>query len=589
LLTTGVLLFCLNIPLSAAEREVVILTYHDVVEDNNELANDAVTTDHLVGHFEWLKANGYHPVSIDDLRDARDGIKSLPDKPVFLSWDDGYTSFYTYVFPLLKAYNYPAAVSIVGSWMVPGENELVQYGNKKVARNKFMSWKQLQEIHSSGLVEIASHSYNMHTDILATQLGDRIPSACMKELNPKTKYYETDQQYRQRIKNDLQASSDQILNRLGFRPRVMVWPYGCYNQVAVNIAAEIGMSITLSIDPVPADIEHLEKAGRFYLTKNPDIQQFRSFLHVTRYPDVKRFFRADSRDLLESSTKEEQRYDVFINRVKKLNPSMVIVDPVVKTEGSYKALFVNSRFPLAQDRLNRICWHTRKRTGTTVFLWLASDLFVLKDKEKQDTVNHFFSDMGKSAPVDGLIINNPILIKELLAIAGSKAKSQQLEPPSWNPDVRQRARQGFVESAVNWKAAQLLQPIEAFQQWQPFLEVSAVLSMKQFLSMELKQFNLLFKLFDFITIDVGDERVVSFKEMVKKQVDMLHSSKYMRKISFIFSAGDGINLSRELEKMPEMNIINWGYQFDNFLKNIPNASLVKPFISKQKFPYPLHD
>ena len=47
----------------------------------------------------------------------RSAVADCRDKTILLSFDDGYESLYRRVFPLLKAYHYPAVAGVVGSWM----------------------------------------------------------------------------------------------------------------------------------------------------------------------------------------------------------------------------------------------------------------------------------------------------------------------------------------------------------------------------------------------------------------------------------------------------------------------------------------
>jgi biofilm PGA synthesis lipoprotein PgaB len=54
--------------------------------------------------------------------------KTLPPKAVLLSFDDGYSSFYTRVWPLLQAWNVPALWAPVGSWVDTPENQKVNFG-----------------------------------------------------------------------------------------------------------------------------------------------------------------------------------------------------------------------------------------------------------------------------------------------------------------------------------------------------------------------------------------------------------------------------------------------------------------------------
>src|SRR6478672_287645 len=91
------------------------IAFHDVVDFRGDLDDDAVTVDHLIGFLEWLRANDWTAVSIDDLEAARLGKKPLPKRAILITFDDGYRSLYTRVYPLLLAYRVPIVASLVGS------------------------------------------------------------------------------------------------------------------------------------------------------------------------------------------------------------------------------------------------------------------------------------------------------------------------------------------------------------------------------------------------------------------------------------------------------------------------------------------
>ncbi|HAT38963.1 MAG TPA: hypothetical protein DCW35_02185 [Polynucleobacter sp.] len=87
-----------------------VLSFHDIVQEKTAISEpDDVTTDNLVNYFSWLKANGYNVIN------AKKSGKKLPENSIVLTFDDGYKSFYTYVMPLLKAFQYPATLAILGS------------------------------------------------------------------------------------------------------------------------------------------------------------------------------------------------------------------------------------------------------------------------------------------------------------------------------------------------------------------------------------------------------------------------------------------------------------------------------------------
>src|ERR1035438_4703463 len=178
------LLVCSSASAADTPAAVVVLCYHNVRNDvgaeavksltqsggiiapsvRSTLDPDQYTTStrNLAAHFDWLMAHGYHVISLQQLIDARTGHGTLPNKPVLLTFDDGLHSAYTAVFPLLKAYKYPAVMAVVGAWTDLPADGKVDNGSHPLFRADFATWEQLREMQESGLVEIASHTYNQH-------------------------------------------------------------------------------------------------------------------------------------------------------------------------------------------------------------------------------------------------------------------------------------------------------------------------------------------------------------------------------------------------------------------------------------------
>jgi hypothetical protein len=119
-----------------------VLCYHDVRDKLQDTLkawpeSAALDTQDLIEQFEWLQANGHHVVSLDAILAARNGGPKLPEKPVLLSFDDGYASLYLHVFPLLKLFRYPAVVGLVGEWLEGNVTDRVFYGDRWVPRSHF--------------------------------------------------------------------------------------------------------------------------------------------------------------------------------------------------------------------------------------------------------------------------------------------------------------------------------------------------------------------------------------------------------------------------------------------------------------------
>ena len=163
-----------------------------MVDFKGDLDDDAVTVDRLIGFFEWLRANRWTTISLDDVDAARRGKKALPERSILITFDDGYRSFYTRVFPLVLAYRVPIVVALVGSWVEAPAGSKVSYGKEQVPRERFLSWEEAREMARSGLVEFASHSYDLHRGVLGNPQGNEMAAANTRIYTP-GRGYETEQ------------------------------------------------------------------------------------------------------------------------------------------------------------------------------------------------------------------------------------------------------------------------------------------------------------------------------------------------------------------------------------------------------------
>jgi peptidoglycan/xylan/chitin deacetylase (PgdA/CDA1 family) len=58
----------------------------------------------------FLRREGYTTISLDDFTAFQKGVKTLPPKPIMLTFDDGFASNYHYAFPILKKYGMTATI-----------------------------------------------------------------------------------------------------------------------------------------------------------------------------------------------------------------------------------------------------------------------------------------------------------------------------------------------------------------------------------------------------------------------------------------------------------------------------------------------
>lgn len=121
---------------------VPVLMYH-AVSDNMWGINELfVSPSEMEKQLAYLVENGYDPIWFQDLEHVEDY-----DKPVILTFDDGYDDNYTELFPLLRKYEVKATVFVIGNAMGTSHK---------------MTEEQVKELSDSGLVSIQSHGYTHH-------------------------------------------------------------------------------------------------------------------------------------------------------------------------------------------------------------------------------------------------------------------------------------------------------------------------------------------------------------------------------------------------------------------------------------------
>ncbi len=349
--------------------DFIALCYHEVESDQApRLPRTAIRVGDLAAQFAWLQANGYQPVSAQQVIDARAGGSALPARAVLLTFDDGKHDVYSRVLPLLRLFRYPAVVALVGSWLEVAPGGTVDYDGTPRPRSEFLSWEEVRELQQSGLVELASHSYDLHRGLRGNPQGNTQPAATTRihDLGR----YESDEVYIARLRDDLRRNHTLIAQRTGKAPRVMVWPYGRTNLAAQQVAVELGMPMGLNLeDGVNTPAVPLASLRRYLIAGNPALQSFADAIRQVWSPDPWRSVRiAPARW---SNTEED--LSVALDQVLRWSPNISFLDPRAAVAGSQeRVLFPTASRPLAADQLNHIAWQLERRAGSSVFIYVPA-------------------------------------------------------------------------------------------------------------------------------------------------------------------------------------------------------------------------
>ncbi len=371
-------------PVAVAEP-LLALCYHDVVRTEAEALADptAVTVDALVRQLSWLHAEGYQPVTLDQWTTARQRDE-LPERAVLLTFDDGYASFHHHVQPLLELFGFPAVLAPVTSWIEVPPGGSVAYGDETVARERFMTWKQIREARDSGLVEIASHSHDLHRGVIGNPFGNLQPAAITRGYQPDSGRYETDARYEARLRADLAASAELIEQRVGARPRTVAWPYGAHNAQAVEAARSLGFSRFLTLDERPntpgAPVVH-----RVLVGSDMDLDQFAMTVRGLYPPTPLRAAHIDLDYVYDPDPAQMGRnLDRLLDRIKAMRINRVLLQAFADPDGDGVAealYFPNRHLPMREDLFDRVAWQLKTRAGVQVLAWMPVLAFQLPDAE----------------------------------------------------------------------------------------------------------------------------------------------------------------------------------------------------------------
>ncbi len=222
-------------PLLNAEREtsetdrrtLPVLMYHSVLKDARRAGKYVVSPDTFESDMRYLLDHGYESVLPSELAAFADGGGQLPDKPVLITFDDGYYNNLTYVLPILDRLNMKAVVDVVGQYA-----ETFSERSDPNPNYAYLSWDEITELADSGRVEIGNHTYGMHTE--SARLG------CMKKRG------EDLDTYRALLLGDLGRLQTLLQSRAHVTCITFAYPFGDISPEAAGVLKELGFQCTLT-------------------------------------------------------------------------------------------------------------------------------------------------------------------------------------------------------------------------------------------------------------------------------------------------------------------------------------------------------
>ncbi len=229
--------------------QVPVIVYHSVLKDTGMTGPYVVTPGMLEEDLLYLSEHGYHTVSARQLISFVDGGAPLPDRPVLITFDDGYLNNLEYAVPLLDRFGMCAIISAVGEYC----ETYTQSGDRNAAY-VYLSWDDVAALDESSSVEIGNHSYDMHST--SPRAG-----ASRKPGEPQERYIEA-------FTADTARMQRALIGRSGVESLIYAYPFGEISEGSGEELKDFGFRMTLSCyehvnEVAPYDSASLYEMGRF--------------------------------------------------------------------------------------------------------------------------------------------------------------------------------------------------------------------------------------------------------------------------------------------------------------------------------------
>lgn len=201
-LLTGVTFSTANAPV---QPKVPVLMYHSIqVCSKNPYC---VAPEQFEKQMKELVTSKYSPVTATQLLDAWYKKTKLPEKPIVVTFDDGYADNYTHAFPVLKKYNIKATIFLATGL---------------IGRPTYLTWDEIREMNKSGLIDFESHTIH-HSDL--------------SKLPP------------EQASQELLVSKQTIEKELHKPVRVFAYPYGMYKRSTIPLLKKAGYEMAFNSNP----------------------------------------------------------------------------------------------------------------------------------------------------------------------------------------------------------------------------------------------------------------------------------------------------------------------------------------------------
>lgn len=140
------------------QKRIPILMYHSISYTDNPVFRPFVVAPSVFAdQMAYLREHHYTPITVTQfVRTRAANIPALPERPVVLTFDDGFADFFTEALPVLKRYGFPATLYVTTAYVGDTSRWLKQ---EQETTRPMLTWQQLREVCDSG-IECGGHTHS---------------------------------------------------------------------------------------------------------------------------------------------------------------------------------------------------------------------------------------------------------------------------------------------------------------------------------------------------------------------------------------------------------------------------------------------
>ncbi|MED4600607.1 polysaccharide deacetylase family protein [Paenibacillus validus] len=203
--------------------KVAVLAYHHI--DDDQRGDVTITSKRFREQLRDLRNRGYHFITLREFRSFMKG-GSIPPNSVLVTFDDGYESFYTKAFPILKEMRVPAVNFVITEDLDHPDRTLIPTLSREQIRRMISEMKE---------IEVECHSDSLHgrTPDGGPLLTTKLPLA--------EGGFESDEQFERRIVSDTRRSLDKLSTLNDGPIDAYAYPFGAYNLRSIELLRQAGI------------------------------------------------------------------------------------------------------------------------------------------------------------------------------------------------------------------------------------------------------------------------------------------------------------------------------------------------------------